>query len=319
MNIVILDYEGINPGDLSFEKLEKLGNLTLYKSCPKDDEVIIERCKDADMIVVVYTKINEKVMEALPKLKYIGLLSTGFNHIDLEAARKNNITVTNVPGYGSDAVAQHALALLLEVTNMTGFYNRDVKKGRWGQVGSWHFEDYPVIELKDKTIGILGLGKIGLQAAKIYKAMGMKVLAYNRSQNDQAKKYLDYVGLDTIFEKSDIIDLHLPLNDGTENIINKKSIEKMKDGVIIINTARGGLIDESALIEAIENGKIYGVGFDVVRKEPIADDNPLLKYNNIIITPHMAWAARETRQRLMDIASDNIKAFIDGKEKNKVN
>ena len=271
------------------------------------------------MIVVVYTKINEKVMEALPKLKYIGLLSTGFNHIDLEAARKNNITVTNVPGYGSDAVAQHALALLLEVTNRTGFYNRDVKKGRWSKVGSWHFEDYPVIELKDKTIGILGLGKIGLQAAKIYKAMGMKVLAYNRSQNDQAKKYLDYVGLETIFEKSDIIDLHLPLNDGTENIINKKSIEKMKDGVIIINTARGGLIDESALIEAIENGKIYGVGLDVVRKEPIADDNPLLKYDNIIITPHMAWGARETRQRLMDIASDNIKAFIDGKEKNKVN
>lgn len=319
MNIVILDYEGINPGDLSFEKLKKLGSLTLYKSCPKDDEVIIERCKDADMIVVVYTNINEKVMEALPKLKYIGLLSTGFNHIDLEATRKNNITVTNVPGYGSDAVAQHALALLLEVTNRTGFYNKDVKKGRWGEVGSWHFEDYPVIELKDKTIGILGLGKIGLQAAKIYKAMGMKVLAYNRSQNDQARKYLDYVGLDTIFEKSDIIDLHLPLNDGTENIINKKSIEKMKDGVIIINTARGGLIDESALIEAIENGKIYGVGLDVVRKEPIADDNPLLKYDNIIITPHMAWGARETRQRLMDIASDNIKAFIDGKEKNKVN
>lgn len=147
----------------------------------------------------------------------------------------------------------------------------------------------------------------------------MKVLAYNRSQNDQAKKYVEYSDLEEIFEKSDIIDLHLPLNDDTENIINKKSIEKMKDGVIIINTARGGLIDESALIEAIENGKIYGVGLDVVRKEPIAYDNPLLKYDNIIITPHMAWAARETRQRLMDIASDNIKAFIDGKEKNKVN
>ena len=318
-NIVILDSKPLNPGDMSFDSLKDLGNITVYKDCPNDDEEIINRTKDAEILLLCYTKITKDVIEKLPKLKYIGVLSTGFDSIDLEAARDHGIVVTNVPAYGTDAVAQFSLALLLEITTRVDHHDMEVKKGRWEREGFWYFGDFPLIELTGKTIGIMGLGKIGLAAAKIYKAMGMNVIAYNRSQNDEAKAFVKYVTKDEIYEKSDIIDLHLPLNDETKDLINEESISKMKDGVIIINTARGGLIDEKALMKGLDSGKIFAAGLDVNKTEPINDDNPMLAYDNIIITPHMGWGPVETRKRLLEIAIDNIKAFEAGEEKNVVN
>ena len=318
-NIVILDSRPLNPGDMTFADLEKLGNLTVYESSPDDREEIIKRAKDAEILLVCYAKITREIIESLPKLKYIGVLSTGFDNIDLKACSKKGIVVTNVPSYGTEAVAQFALALLLEITSRVGQHDREVKNGRWKKVGFWYFGDYPLIELTGKTIGIMGLGKIGLAAAKIYKAMGMEVLAYNRSESDEGRKIVKYVNLDDIYEKSDIIDLHLPLTKDTENIINEKSISKMKDGVIIINTARGGLIDEKALLSGIDSEKVFAAGLDVNKTEPINDDNPLLAYENIILTPHMGWGPVETRKRLVDIAISNILSFEKGESKNKVN
>lgn len=318
-NIVILDSRPLNPGDMTFADLEKLGNLTVYESSPDDREEIIKRAKDAEILLVCYAKITREIIESLPKLKYIGVLSTGFDNIDLKACSKNGIVVTNVPSYGTEAVAQFALALLLEITSRVGHHDREVKNGCWKKVGFWYFGDYPLIELTGKTIGIMGLGKIGIAAAKIYKAMGMEVLAYNRSESDEGRKIVKYVNLDDIYEKSDIIDLHLPLTKDTENIINEKSISKMKDGVIIINTARGGLIDEKALLSGIDSGKVFAAGLDVNKTEPINDDNPLLAYENIILTPHMGWGPVETRKRLVDIAISNILSFEKGESKNKVN
>lgn len=318
-NIVILDSKPLNPGDMSFESIKNIGNVIVYKECPNDNEEIINRAKDAEILLLCYTKITRDVIEKLPKLKYIGVLSTGFDSIDLEAAREHGIVVTNVPAYGTDAVAQFALALLLEITTRVGHHDREVKEGRWAKEGFWYFGDFPLIELTDKTVGVMGLGKIGLATAKIYKAMGMNVLAYNRSENEEAKSIVKYVTKDEIYEKSHIIDLHLPLNDETKDLINEESISKMKDGVIIINTARGGLIDEKALMKALDSGKVFAAGLDVNKTEPINDDNPMLAYDNIIITPHMGWGPVETRKRLLEIAIDNIRAFEAGEAKNVVN
>lgn len=318
-NIVILDSKPLNPGDISFKDLEKLGKLTVYKECPNDSEEIIKRAKDAEILLVCYVKITREIMENLPNLKYVGVLSTGFDNIDTKAAKDLGIVVTNVPAYGTEAVAQFALALFLEITTRVGHHDRQVKSGRWKKAGFWYFGDYPLIELYGKTIGILGLGQIGLAAAKIYKAMGMEVLAYNRSQNDEAKSIVKYVSLNEIYEKSHIIDIHLPLTKDTENIINEKSISKMKDGVILINTARGGLIDEKALMAGLDSGKVFAAGLDVNKTEPINDDNPLLAYENIILTPHMGWGPVETRERLLHIGISNIQSFLKGDSKNKVN
>lgn len=317
-NIVILDSKPLNPGDMTFDELEKLGKLTVYKETSNDKNEIIKRAKDAEILLVCYAKITREIIENLPKLEYIGVLSTGFDNIDLNACRERNIAVTNVPSYGTEAVAQFALALLLEITSRVGHHDREIKNGRWEKAGFWYFGDYPLIELYGKTIGIIGLGKIGLAAAKIYKAMGMEVLAYNRSESDKAKEVVKYVNLDEIYEKSDIIDLHLPLTKDTRNIINEDSISRMKDGVIIINTARGPLIDEKALMAGLDSGKVFAAGLDVNRREPINNDNPLLSYDNIILTPHMAWGPVETRKRLLGIAIDNILAFEKAESKNRV-
>lgn len=317
-NIVILDSKPLNPGDMTFDELEKLGKLTVYKETSNDKNEIIKRAKDAEILLVCYAKITREIIENLPKLEYIGVLSTGFDNIDLNACRERNIAVTNVPSYGTEAVAQFALALLLEITSRVGHHDREIKNGRWEKAGFWYFGDYPLIELYGKTIGIIGLGKIGLASAKIYKAMGMEVLAYNRSESDKAKEIVKYVNLDEIYEKSDIIDLHLPLTKDTRNIINEDSISRMKDGVIIINTARGPLIDEKALMAGLDSGKVFAAGLDVNRREPINNDNPLLSYDNIILTPHMAWGPVETRKRLLGIAIDNILAFEKAESKNRV-
>lgn len=318
-NIVILDSKPLNPGDISFKELEKLGNLTVYKECPNDKAEIIKRAKDAEILLVCYVKITREIMANLPNLKYIGVLSTRFDNIDTKAAKDLKIAVTNVPAYGTEAVAQFSLALLLEITTRVGHHDREVKSCRWKKAGFWYFGDYPLIELYGKTVGLLGLGKIGLAAAKIYKAMGMEVLAYNRTENEEAKAYVKYASLDEIYEKSHIIDLHLPLTRDTENIINEEAISKMKDGVIIINTARGGLIDEKALMAGLDSGKVFAAGLDVNKTEPINDDNPLLAYENIILTPHMGWGPVETRERLLHIGISNIQSFLKGESKNKVN
>jgi glycerate dehydrogenase len=318
MNMVLLGGKFLNPGDLSYKDLEAFGNLTVYYEKILDKDKIIEICKDADAIFLAYGKITKEIIEALPKLKYIGVLSTGYDHVDIKACQENNVLVTNIPSYGTEAVAQFSLALLLEITSRVGHHESEVKKGRRAKEGYWNFGDYPLIELYQKTIGLVGLGKIGLACAKIYKAMGIEVIAYNRSRHKEAEAYVEYVELEELYQRADIIDLHLPLTEKTRKIIDKKAFDQMKDGVIIINSARGKLIDEDALIEALDSGKVFAAGLDVVRKEPIRDDNPLLKYDNVIITPHMARGPRETRQRLLDIAAENFKGFLDGKNINTV-
>ena len=319
MKIVVLDQKGLNPGDISLDRLKEFGDVKIYDFTENDPDLILDRIGDSEIVLLAYTKLDRDILSKARHIKYIGVLSTGYNSIDLEAAREFGIVVCNTPGYGTDAVAQFSLALLLELCLRVGHHNDEVRKGRWREVGYWHFGDYPLIELADKTIGIIGLGQIGLAAAKIYKAMGMEVLAYNRSYKKEAADILNQLSLDEVLEKSDIIDLHLPLNDETRNILDDKAFYKMKDGVIIINTARGGLIDEKALMRALDNKKVYAAGLDVVKNEPIDKDNPLLKYDNVIVTPHMAWGPTETREKLLNIAIENLKSYLDGKIKNQVN
>ena len=319
MKIVVLDQKGLNPGDISLDRLKEFRDVKIYDFTENDPDLILDRIGDSEIVLLAYTKLDRDILSKSRHIKYIGVLSTGYNSIDLEAAREFGIVVCNTPGYGTDAVAQFSLALLLELCLRVGHHNDEVRKGRWREVGYWHFGDYPLIELADKTIGIIGLGQIGLAAAKIYKAMGMEVLAYNRSYKKEAEDILNQLSLDEVLEKSDIIDLHLPLNDETRNILDDKAFYKMKDGVIIINTARGGLIDEKALMRALDSKKVYAAGLDVVKNEPIGKDNPLLKYDNVIVTPHMAWGPTETREKLLNIAIENLKSYLDGKIKNQVN
>lgn len=320
MKIVILDGYTENPGDLSWEGLEKLGQLTVYDRTPLNDEdMAIERIGDAEAVYTNKTPITKKVIEACPNLKFIGVLATGYNVIDVAAAKEKGIPVCNVPTYGSDAVGQFAIALLLEICHHIGHHSEAVKEGRWEHNDDWCFWDYPLIELYGKTMGVVGLGRIGQSTARIAGAMGMKVVAYDAFQSEAGKAVAEYVDLDTLLKTSDVIALHCPLFPETNGIINKDNIAKMKDGVIIINNSRGPLIVEQDLADALNSGKVYAAGLDVVSTEPIRGDNPLLKAKNCIITPHISWAPKESRQRLMDIAVDNLAKFIEGTPQNVVN
>lgn len=323
MKIVVLDGYTLNPGDLSWEALEKLGELTVYERTAYDnskEDLIIERAKDAEVLFTNKTPISKKAMDNMPKLKYIGVLATGYNVVDCEAAKAKGITVTNIPTYGTDSVAQMAIALLLEMCHHVWVHSESVKAGEWANNADWCYWKYPLIELAGKTMGIIGYGRIGQATGRIAQALGMKVIAYDLYQDKGLEnEKMKYADLDTLLAESDVIALHCPLFESTKGIINKNTIKKMKDGVLIINNSRGQLVVEQDLADALNSGKVGGAALDVVSCEPISMDNPLLKAKNCIITPHISWAPKESRQRLMDIAVDNLKKFLLGTPVNVVN
>lgn len=318
MNIVVLDGYTENPGDLSWEGLEALGQLAVYDRTQEDK--IVDRIGDAQAVYTNKTPISAETIRKCPNLKFIGVLATGYNVVDIAAAKALGVVVANIPSYGTDAVAQYAVALLLELCHHIGEHSRCVKSGEWTHSQDWCFWKYPLTELAGKTMGIVGFGRIGRRTAEIAQALGMKILAYDEYPNYALETgRCHYVTLDELFAQSDVISLHCPLFPSTEGIINKESIAKMKDGVMIINTSRGPLIVEKDLKDALDSGKVGGAAVDVVSTEPIREDNPLLNAENIIITPHIAWAPKESRQRLMDIAVDNLRQFMNGTPRNVVN
>ncbi|WP_096274468.1 D-2-hydroxyacid dehydrogenase [Paucisalibacillus globulus] len=320
---IILDAYTLNPGDLNWGPLTELANFTIYERTSfstNDIQLIIERSKEAEIILTNKTPITKEVIKELPKLKYIGVLATGYDVVDIHAANERNIVVTNIPAYGTNTVAQMTFSLLLELTNHVGLHHQAVKQGEWTSNQDWCFFRKPLLELTGKTLGIIGYGRIGQATSKIAQAFGMNVIASKRTPNkDQESNQVKFASLDELYAKSDVISLHCPLTEENKGMINKDSIQKMKDGVLIINTARGALIQEADLAEALNNGKVGGAAVDVVSSEPIRENNPLLHAENCIITPHIAWATEEARQRLLDIAVDNVKSFLTGNPINKVN
>jgi glycerate dehydrogenase len=320
MKIVILDGYTENPGDLSWAEFEKLGELVVYDRTSLTNQAeVLSRIGDAEAAITNKTPIGREVIRECANLKYIGVLATGYNIVDVDAAKEKNIPVCNIPTYGTAAVGQFAIGLLLEICHHIGHHDKVVHEGKWEVSKDWCFWDYPLIELADKTMGIIGFGRIGQTTGKIARAMGMKVIANDEYPNDAGAQIAQYVPLDDLFVASNVVVLHCPLFPSTQGIINKKNIAKMKDGVIIINNSRGPLVVEQDLAEALNSGKVFAAGLDVVSTEPIKSDNPLLKAKNCIITPHISWAPKESRQRLMDIAVDNLKAFMNGKPVNVVN
>ena len=320
MKIVILDGYTENPGDLSWGSLESLGEVTVYdRTSYEESPLIAERIGDADIAVTNKTPVSRATMDACPNLKAISMLATGYNVIDTGAATEKGITVMNIPTYGTQIVGQYAVGLLLEICSHYGHHAEAVKEGRWEHCDDWCFWDYPLIELYGKTAGIIGLGRIGQATAKILGSLNMKVLAYDAHQSAEGQRLAEYVSLDELYARSDVIFLHCPLFPETEKMINAASIAKMKDGVILINNSRGQLVDEQDLADALNSGKVYAAGLDVLSTEPVLGDNPLLSAKNAIITPHISWAAKEARQRIMDTAADNIRSFINGSPINVVN
>ncbi|MCI8741045.1 MAG: D-2-hydroxyacid dehydrogenase [Lachnospiraceae bacterium] len=319
MKIVILDGYTENPGDLSWGGFEALGELTVYDRTT-DHSQIIGRIGDAEAVYTNKTPITRETIDACPKMKYIGVLATGYNVVDVTAAREAGIVVTNIPTYGTAAVSQYAIALLLELCHHVGEHSQCVRDGEWTSSPDWCFWKHPLVELAGKTMGIIGFGRIGQGTGRIAQAFGMKVLAYDTSRNGSLESdTCRYVDLETLFKESDVISLHCPLFPATRGIINKTSLAKMKDGVMIINNSRGPLIVEEDLRDALNSGKVAGAAVDVVSTEPIQMDNPLLEAENCIITPHISWAPKESRQRLMDIAVSNLEAYVNGKPVNVVN
>ena len=323
MKIVVLDGYALNPGDLSWDGIRELGEVEIYERTPEAE--ILERAKGAEVLLTNKTHLNRKAIESLPELKYIGVLATGYNVVDVEAAAENEIVVTNVPTYGTNAVAQFVLALLLEACHHVGEHNRAVKSGDWTGADDFCFWNYPLIELQDKCLGIIGFGSIGQRTAELAAAFGMEIIAYDRSPEKKKSdpeietENMEFVDLLDLYRRSDVISLHCPLTEETEGMINKISIAQMKEEVIIINTARGGLIVEADLAAALETGKVKTAAVDVLSAEPPAASNPLLNSEKAIVTPHIAWASREARERLMETVVANLKAYLDGSIINQVN
>ena len=320
MKIVVLDGYTENPGDLSWEELGKLGELTVYDRTSLTDEAeAIARIGDAEIVFTNKTPITRKVLDACPGIRFISLLATGYNCVDYAYAREKGIPVTNVPTYGTASVGQFAIALLLEICHHIGHHDASVHAGNWERCADWCYWDYPLIELAGKTMGIIGFGRIGQTTGRIARAMGMEVLAYDSHPSDAGRAIAEYVDLDALLARSDVVALHCPLFPETEGIINRETIAKMKDGAILLNNSRGPLVVEQELADALNAGKLAAAGLDVVSTEPIRGDNPLLKAKNCIITPHISWAPKESRQRIMDCAVSNVKAFLAGSPVNVVN
>ena len=320
MKIVVLDGYTENPGDLSWDALKELGDVTVYdRTSYEESPLIAERIGDAEIVIINKTPISKETIDKCPNMKLIAVLATGYNVVDYNYAKEKDIPVVNVPTYGTQIVGQYALGLLLEICSHYGHHDETVKAGKWENNDDWCYWDYPMIELAGKTMGIIGFGRIGQNVGRIAKALGMNVIAFNRSRSAEGAEIAEYVELDELLCRADVVSLHCPLFPETRGIINRETISKMKDGVIIINNSRGPLVVEQDLADALNSGKVYAAGLDVVSSEPISADNPLLKAKNCLITPHISWAPRESRQRIMDCTVENIRAFQAGKPQNVVN
>ena len=321
MKIVVLDGYTENPGDLSWDRLAKEGDFIYFDRTPiEDTDEIVRRISNADIVITNKTPITKEIFDRCASIRYVAILATGYNIVDIEYAKSKGIPVSNVPTYGTDSVSQFAIALLLELCHHIGHHSDAVNKGRWEKNPDWCFWDYPLIELAGKTLGIIGFGRIGHRTGQIAKALNMNVIVNDNFENPLFKEEgFKYVSRDELFRLSDVICLHCPLFSDTEGLINKENISKMKDGVLIVNNSRGALVVEKDLADALNCGKVGGAALDVVSTEPIRSDNPLLKAKNCIITPHMSWGAKEARQRIMDITVDNVVSFKDGNPKNVVN
>lgn len=318
MRIVILDSKTLDPGDISWDKMREIGELERYDRTP--EELVCSRIGNAEIVFTNKTVIDEKVLDECKNIKWIGVFGTGYNVVDAQACKKRGILVANVPDYSTQAVAQHTFALLLEICCRIGEHSEAVAKGEWIKSADFCFCNNRLLELYDKTFGIIGFGNIGKASAKIAMALGMKVVVYTRHPDfSYQKDGLKFVSIYELYETADVISLHCPLTEETKNLINKDCIAKMKDGVILINTARGPIINELDVRQALDCGKIYALGADVVSVEPMRNDNPLIGAKNAIITPHIAWAPRETRERLMRMCVENLRSFLDGHPQNIVN
>jgi glycerate dehydrogenase len=317
MKIVVLDGYTLNPGDLGWESMKQLGNLTVYeRTAPAD---VYARANDAEILFTNKTPLPAEVINSLSSLKYIGVLATGYNIVDTEAAKQNGVVVTNVPGYGTASVVQLTIALLLELCQHVQHHSDAVMKGRWVNSIDWCFWDYPLTELANKTIGIIGFGSIGQNVADIATAFGMKVIAFSRKQTDQShRKNFRWVDISELLETSDVVSIHCPLTPETKGLINKNTLAQMKSSAFLLNTSRGPIIVESDLADALNAGVIAGAGIDVLSVEPPAIDNPLFKAKNCLITPHLAWATKEARSRLLETAVTNLESYYAGKPVNKV-
>lgn len=317
MKIVELDGYAANPGDLSYEAFEQLGEFVVYPRT--EDDEIVERAKDADIVLINKVNMTADVMDALPKLKYIGILATGYNVVDIEAAGRRGIVVSNIPSYSTFSVAQMTFALILNITNRVDYYAAQNRNGRWSKNPDFCYWDSPMHELAGKTMGIVGLGNIGMHVAAIARDFGMDVFAYTSKNSADLPTGIQKTTLDGLFAVSDVLSLHCPLTETSRHIINGKSLAKMRKGAILINTGRGPLVDEEAVAKALHDGHLGAYGADVMSVEPPSADNPLFAEPNAFLTPHIAWATVEARTRLFEIAAENIRAFIGGNPQNVVN
>ncbi|MBE6286897.1 MAG: D-2-hydroxyacid dehydrogenase [Mediterranea massiliensis] len=317
MKIVVLDGYTANPGDLSWKNLEALGECTIYQRTSPEE--LITRAAEADIVLTNKVVIDEKAMDALPNIKYIGVLATGYNVVDINAAKERGIVVTNIPAYSTDSVAQMVFAHILNITQQVEHYSNEVRAGEWSRCSDFSYTNTPLIELRGKRIGIIGLGHTGYTTARIAIGFGMDVYAYTSKSHFQLPPEIKKLPMDELFSTCDIISLHCPLTESTYHLVNAERLKSMKPTAILINTGRGPLIDENALANALNNNEIYAAGVDVLSQEPPSTDNPLLSARNCFITPHIAWATAEARERLLQIAVENVHAFLNGKPINVVN
>ncbi len=315
INIVVLDGYTLNPGDLSWQPLERLGRCEIYERTPA--QAVVQRAAHAEIVLTNKTLLTRTEIAQLPQLQYIGVLATGYNVVDIQAASERKIPVTNVPAYGTQSVAQMVIALLLELTRHVGLHAQGVRDGRWSHQADFCYWDKPPIALESLTMGIVGLGAIGQTVAKLAQAFGMQVLAYQRHRKPIAG--IKWVDLDSLFEQSDVVSLHCPLTPETKHLVNTQRLALMKSSAFLINTSRGPLVDEAALADALQSGQIAGAGLDVLSVEPPKMDNPLFQLENCFITPHIAWATQTARQRLLEVAVANIQGFLEGRWQNVVN
>ena len=318
MKIVILDARALNPGDMSYDAVRQFGEVTEYERTDSPEDTIT-RIGDAEIVLVNKVPITREILDACPNIRLICVLATGYNIVDVDACARRKIPVCNVPSYGTAAVAQFTLALMLELCHQIGYHSQAVHQGKWCASTNFCFWDTPQMELGGKTLGIVGFGRIGQAVAKLGQAFDMRVITYSRTPKPELAHLAEFVDWDALLAESDFLSLHCPLFPETANMINADSIAKMKDTAFLINTARGGLVDEIALRDALVSGKLAGAAVDVVSAEPMKADNPLLGAPNCIITPHIAWAPKESRQRLLDCVVENIRSFLNGSPQNVVN